>query len=148
MIATPNENAGLILEHNGYDRKKPEYEKIGRAYRGEGNLVYAEAGVPVFTYVKADYQPETVELTGWQSWTREADAAVADPGFSDPTNFDFTLTSGSPLQGRASDLPTIRVDPAKIAEAERFLEWHKRAKELNGDKRAEQLKDAGVPEPQ
>ena len=148
VIATPNENAGLILEHNGYDRQRPEYEKIDRAYRGEGNLLFAEAGDPVFTYVKADYQPETVGLEGWKQWTREQDATVADPGFSDPANLDFTLTNGSPLQGRASGLPTVRVDPAKIAEAERFLEWHKRAKELNGDKRAEQLKDAGVPEPQ
>ena len=147
VLATPSPAGGIFLEHNGFKRNLPEYGMVDRAYRGEGNLFFAQSGRPRFTYVDSGFKAHTVGLDGWQDWTREADVTVADPGFSDPGSYDFTLTSGSPLQGRASELPTIRVDPEKIAEARRFREWHKRARELNSGDAGSDDRDAGVPEP-
>ncbi len=147
VLATPSETAGIFIEHNGYDRSSKYYKMIDEAYRGENNIIYADAGDPQFTYVAANWQPATVGLDGWQEHTREKNVQVTDPGFIDARNYNFQLTPDSPLQSRASELPTLKIDPEKIEEAKRFKHWVERGIELNGSGLAEELADAGIPVP-
>lgn len=53
----------------------------------------------------------------------EVDATWADPRFIDPKNGDFRLQEGSPLDGRASELPVQQVDPALLDEMRRMRRW-------------------------
>jgi hypothetical protein len=53
------------------------------------------------------------DFAKWQTTTGDKGSLWAEPGFTDPTNHDFTLKPNSPLKGR-KNLPTRRVEAAKV----------------------------------
>ncbi|MDA3963894.1 MAG: hypothetical protein PF961_24145 [Planctomycetota bacterium] len=144
VVVATSETSGLFLEHNGYKREHANYGKIDQAYQGNNNLFFAMQGAAQFTYVQANWQPKTVDLAGWQAWTREQGVHVTDPGFTDGLGYDFTLSADSPLADRAAALPAQRIDPAKIAEARRFAAWAERGLVLNGEDMNDRLTEDGI----
>lgn len=141
IFMTGNQQTGFFTEHNGIHRNKPNYALVNKAYQGKDNLFYSAAGKIDFTYVNKNWQAKTVDLAGWQKWTRELNPITTDPGFRDPENYDFRLKEGSPLATRSESLPLQKVDPKLIVEAKRMREWVEIAIRLNGEDPSKRLKE-------
>ena len=104
-------------------------ELFDKAWVGRGNL-WSSSGTPGFIFVDFD-QPEKdprrntqLDAAGWSTRFNETAAVAADPQFTDPANFDFTVKPGSPLAGR-SDLPLRKLPAAWLAELAAHQAWVK-----------------------
>ena len=123
VIASGPKHPGMVVEHNGINRQNALYKPIANAYQGRDNVFYSEAGEMQFTHVNPGWQTVKTDFDGWKKWTREAAPQTIDPRFRDAQNYDFRLQEDSPLQARADELPTKKIDPALLKQADDFEKW-------------------------
>lgn len=104
-------------------------ELFNKAWAGRSNLWFA-AEAPTFLFVDFD-QPEKnprrnsrLDVEAWSQRFNETNAAWADPQFTDPIAFDFSVKPGSSLAGR-KDLPLRRLPPAWATELAEHEAWVK-----------------------
>ncbi|MEM6314613.1 MAG: right-handed parallel beta-helix repeat-containing protein, partial [Planctomycetota bacterium] len=101
------------------ERRSPE--TIGGAWTGAGNVYFgADENSFLFTDIEVPGEsPDHKKQLGLSSWSQrfeESESTFVDPQFADAGNFDFTVSSDSPLAERADELPLIRLDPETVAE--------------------------------
>jgi len=109
MLAKAEEHTGFILKNNillsdgtpiyagGYEY----FVEMTGAFEADSNLVWSTAGKVIAAqnrFPSRLYEPDEPVMS-WEEWLklgRDQNSIIADPGFADPENGDFTLPDDSP----------------------------------------------------